>query len=58
MDDLQFFCDAGIVSLQQLTELAYDMAYLWRMTPPQVMALPLDEFSEFLVQAHRIWPPQ
>ncbi len=58
MGGLQFFHDAGIVSLQQLTDLCFDLAYLWRMTPPQVMALPLDEFSEYLVQAHRIWPPQ
>ncbi|GEM_PF-5877328 len=58
MADLQFFCTAGIVSTQQLTDLAHDMAYLWRMPPPQVMAHPLDEFSELLAQAHRIWPPK
>lgn len=55
MGNLRFFHDAGIVSLQQLTDLAYDLAYLWRMTPPQVMAYPLDEFSELLSQAHRIF---
>ena len=57
LEDLRFFHDAGIVSIQQLSDLCFDLAYLWRMSPLQVMALPLDQFSEFLTQAHRIWPP-
>ena len=54
MENRRFFCGAGITGIQQLTELAFDAAYLWRMCPLQVQAQPLDVLLDLLEHMTRI----
>lgn len=54
MENRRFFCGAGITGIQQLTELAYDAAYLWRLSPLQVLDQPLDVLLDLLEHMTRI----
>lgn len=49
-----FFHDAGIGAVEELTTLAYDLAYFWKVDPDQMLARPIDVLFESLAHAQRI----
>ncbi|TWR71825.1 hypothetical protein FIV40_08955 [Pseudomonas marginalis] len=50
----RFFHERGISTTEQLIEVAYDLAWFWKVDPELLMARPLDVLLESLEHAQRI----
>jgi hypothetical protein len=50
----QFFHERGIGTVEQLIEVAYDLAWFWKTDPELLMARPLDVLLESMEHAQRI----
>lgn len=54
MDGGRFFHECGVGTLEDLTTVAYDLAWFWKVDPDQMMAKPMDVLQESLQHAERI----
>ena len=49
-----FFHECGVAGLDELTSVAYDLAWFWKVDPDRMMDKPLDVLLESLEHAERI----
>ncbi len=49
-----FFLDAGVSDVDGLIAVAYDLSWIWKTDPEQMMRRPLDVLMEAVMHSQRI----